>query len=249
MSAVVFLEIFLPQLSFESPPEMALDEVLDFLALNLSPSHMLQIKRLSDYYDVENLRSYLLGQPMTARGNVPRHRLEEYTLLGDCSIPGTESFFEAYPDLDTQRKHAHELMPSFLKKRSKESSSFVQKNYLFEYRLRHIFAYLRAVSLGKTYTLNEGELSFFLDDVDSWPEEFLKLPTLWKGVHRGPLEFEHSIAKWKFEYYDSLGVHNTPFSFKTILIYFLKLRLLESRRSMKNPQHSHTLERMAKVVQ
>jgi hypothetical protein len=249
MSAIAFLEILLPQLNLDTPPEMSLDEVLDFFLLNLSSSEMQQVQRLSDYYDVENLRSYLLGQPMTARGNLPRHRLQEKTLGDEWAIPGTESFFNAYPNIDAKRKHAHELMLFFLKERAKEPSSFVQKCYLFEYRLRHIFAFLRAENLGRTYEIDPDELSFSLNDPNTWPPEFQSLPKIWQGIHRGPLEFEQSIAKWKIDYYDALGSHNDPFSFENILIYFLKLRLLESRKNMKNPQLPHTLERMAKAVQ
>jgi hypothetical protein len=249
MSAIAFLEILLPRLSFESLPEMSLDEVLDFFVLNLSSSQMHQIQQLSDYYDVENLRSYLLGQPMTARGNLPRHRLQEKTVAGDCAIPGTEAFFDAYPDLDAQKKHAHELTFFFLKSRSKEPPSFAQKNSLFEYQLRHIFAFLRAEALERTYEIESEDLSFSLNDTNTWPPEFLSLPKLWQGTHRGPLEFEKSLAKWKFEHYEALEAHNDPFSFDNIMIYFLKLRLLELRKNMKNPQLTHTLERMAKAVQ
>jgi hypothetical protein len=249
MSAIAFLEILLPQLSLESPPEMSLDEVLDFFSLNLTSSQMAQVAQFSDYYDVENLRSYLLGQPMTARGNFPRHRLQEKTLSGDWVIPGTQAFFDLYPDLDAKKKHAHELMLSFLKERSKSSSSFAQRHYSFEYQLRHIFAFLRAESLSRTYEVDSDDLSFSLADVTTWPPEFLDLPKLWQGTHRGPLEFEKSIAKWRFEYYEALEARNEPFCFETILIYFLKLRLLESRKNMKNPQLTHTLERMAKAVQ
>ena len=249
MSAIAFLEILLPHLCLESTPEMSLDEVLDFFALNLSSSQMHQVQQLSDYYDAENLRSYLLGQPMTARGNVPRHRLQEKVLAGDCAIPGTEAFFDTYPDLDSKKKHAHELLFSFLKERSKAPTSFAQRYYLFEYQLRHIFAFLRAESLERTYEVASEDLSFSLTDTNTWPSEFLNLTKIWQGMNRGPLEFEKSIAKWKFDYYETLGAHNDPFSFETILIYFLKLRLLESRKNMKNPQLTHTLERMAKAVQ
>jgi hypothetical protein len=249
MSTTAFLEILLPQLSLESSLEMSLDEVLDFFGLNLSPAQLHQVQQLSDYYDVENLRSYLLGQPMTARGNLPRHRLQEKTLSGECSIPGTESFFDSYPDLDTQKKHSAELMVLFLKSRSKGPSSFAQRYYLFEYQLRHIFAFLRGERLERSYEVPDGDLSFSLGDTNTWPIEFLSLPALFQEMRKGPLEFEKSIAKWKLDYYEALGTHNEPFSFENILIYFLKLRLLESRGNMKNPELTHALERMAKAVQ
>lgn len=248
MSAIVFLELLLPKLSFDAPPEISFTEMLTYFQLNLSEKKRTQVSALHSIFDVYNLRCFLINQTMPFQGVYPRHTLQEKTILNEPIIKGTESFFALYPTLGEKQKHVDILYKMFLESYAFEKPSFVQKYFRFEYFFRQISAYLRAENLKISYEIDPEALPFDLQTLSTWPEEFLPLVDIFHKNHSSPIALEHELSKWKFSYFESLLEEQKPFSFEKILLYFLERQLLEMRKNMHNPQFSSSLKQIIEAV-
>jgi hypothetical protein len=249
MGSRYFLIPFLPPLSMDAHPELSLHEIEFFLSLNLSRREMIVVEQLYTLYDIENIRSFLLNLPMTAVGNISKEDLHEMLENDECPLSSLEPFFALYQTLEERKDHVHELLRLFLKAAHPSLSQCVQKYFQIENISRCLMAYLRANALGRTFEVDAEELGFDPTDTKSWPEAFTPLISIWQARHQSPLDLENAFSTWKFDVIGNLRAHIPPFSLDYILSYLLQLRLVESRRELKNPAHQNTLERIAKAVQ
>lgn len=244
--ARIFLNCFLPELFLDSPPELSLDEVEFFVRLNLSASEMRNVEKLYTLYDIENVRLWLLGLPMTQTGRFSHEELQE--LLKDFSsspIPGTEVFCSLYPTLFDRQQHAHELMRCFFKN-ERNLSPFLRRYFELENGSRLILAHLRAKTLNRPFPIDPEELGFDIEDTFSWPEWFQPLLHIWDTKNKTPYLLEEALTKWKFDAVDALCSDNDLMAIGYVLAYLIKLRIVEARQRRNEPRHKNTLERMVK---
>jgi hypothetical protein len=249
MGSRYFIIAFLPPLSFDSPPELSSHEVEFFLRLNLSRHEMKTVDQLHTLYDLENIRSLLMDLPLTATGNIPHDDLREMMENDECPLHGLETFFVLYPTLEKRKEHVHELIQFFFRASSSSPSRCVLQYFWIENVSRCLMAHLRATALGKTFDIDAEEIGFDPNDTKSWPELFAPLASLWATCHHSPLDLEEAFSRWKFNVIGTLCANSPPFSIDYVLTYLLQLRLVESRREIKNPAHQNILERIAKAVQ
>ncbi len=249
MGSRYFFINFLPPLSLDTTPEMSLDEVEFFMHQNLSSSEMRVVNRLYTFFDLENIRSFLLDLPMKVQGTIPHDALRDMLENDECPLPALEKFFTCYPTLEERKSHVHDLLSSFFQGQPHSLPRFVAQYFRIENTSRSLMAYLRAQALGKTYEINAEDLGFDPADNKSWPEIFSPLFTLWQARRQSPLDLEQAYASWKFDVIDSLTAQSAPFSLDLGLAYLLQLHLIESRRELKKPAQQNILERIAKAVQ
>jgi len=249
MGSRYFLTAFLPALAFDAPPELSLAEVEFFLKLNLNHHEMGIVHQLYHLFDLENVRSFLMSIPMTAKGAIPHDALREMLENDECPLSALQAFFTLFPTIEERRAHVHELTRFFFKKIPPSLPPFVRRYFWIENISRCLMARIRAKTLGKSFELDSEECGFDPDDPQNWPEIFQPLHTLWSAGARSALDVEEAFSKWKFDTIGSLTADSAPFSLDYVLSYLLQLRLVESRRDIKNPSHQNTLERIAKAVQ
>jgi len=241
-----FLLIFLPTLSFDRQPELSQEEVNFFLQQNLSFHEWNVVRDLYRLYDIENIRAYFLGVPMTAPGLFSHDELIEKLTEGE-SIPEAEAFFRKYPTTEEKKRHIHELRKYFLRY-FQPSHPFLRKYFHFELHLRHILAWLRARITHKMYQVSQEELHFDITNLKTWPEWFVPLANLWQQGKHHPREIEETLARWKFSTIGNFCEESPPFSLDFILAYLIQLRILETRQELENPHHLTTLQRIVKAV-
>jgi hypothetical protein len=248
MASRFFLVPFLPTLSFEAQPELSLHELEFFLRLNLSSSEMATVRQLYMLYDLENVRSFLLGLPMTAVGKIPHEELRDQLENEECPIPGVQEFLTQYKTPFERAANAHHLSRFFLTHTPSDLPPFIHNYFRFEHLGRLLMASLRAKALGQPFEVDPEEVGFDIHDQKSWPEAFAPLGTIWHSRHHHPKELEEAVSAWKFQFLGSLISDCPPFSLDRILAYILQLRILESRREMKAASHIPTLERIVEAV-
>ncbi len=238
-----FLIPFLPELKFETSPEISSQELLFYLQQNLSRSEMQDVDRLQTLQDLENLRSFFLGTPMMVQGSISHEELV-IALRDPEFIPrGAEVFYKTYKTLSDRQKYAHELIHSFLKNQ-KKPAGFVHRYFRFENTCRLVFSWLRAQALQREVTIDPEEIGFDITDTAQWPEPFQELLRIWKTKGGSPSELEAAISQWKFHAVDALCDQEDPFSLDLVFAYIVKLRKLEERQSMNDPRNQKTLQEM-----
>ena len=248
MASRFFLVPFLPSLSFDAPPELSLHELGFFLRLNLSAAEMETVHQLYMLYDLENIRAFLAGLPMTAIGKFPHDDLRDQLENEECSIPGVPEFFAQYKTPAERAANAHLLPRYFFTHTSSDLPTFIREYFQFEHLGRLLMASLRAEALGRVFEVEPEEVGFDIHDQKAWPEVFAPLVTIWHTRHHNPKELEEAVSEWKFRILGSLIEDCDPFSLNRVLAYILQLRILESRREMKTANHIPTLERIVEAV-
>ena len=248
MASRFFLVPFLPPLAFEAQPELSLHEVEFFFKQNLSSAEMATVHQLYTLYDLENVRAFLVGIPMTAVGQFRHEDLREQLENEECQISGVPEFFAQFKTPSERAMNAHLLPRYFLTHISSDLSPFIRNYFRFEHISRLVMASLRAEALGRTFEVDPVEIGFDIRDHKSWPEVFYPLITIWSARRHNPKELEEAVSSWKFRILGSLIEESPPFSLDRVLAYILQLRILESRREMKTANHIPTLERIVEAL-
>ncbi len=239
MSDQVFLTIFLPSLSFNSPPELSFEDLRFFLNLNLSSKEQKILSGFLTFYDLENVRAWLLQTPMTVRGSMSHELLKDRLIDGNTGIRVVDSFLKTYSTQEDRLLYLPTLSKLYIKAASQTGYSFLQKYFRLENRIRRILSTFRAETSVPPFQLTPEELS---------SSQYRDLYTIWKKRAHS-FDIEREISQWKFLEIERLGEQALPFSFDRILSYLIRLLLVESRLGMKEHTHIKSLERLAKVVQ
>lgn len=248
MGSRFFLVPFLPPLVFDEQPELSLYEVDFFLRLNLSANELSIVHQLQAHVDLNNVRHFFMGQPMTVVGHIPHDLLREQLENNECTLPGVPEFCALYQSPEDRATHSHELTRLFLENIPKDWPKFIQNHFRIEHMSRHLMAYLRATATGEPYPISHEELGFDVTDHNTWPEPFSQLFTMWNSRHDHPRELDTAISAWKFETAGCSIADSAPFSLDQVLAYLIQLRILEARREMNDPIHTKTLERIVEAV-
>ena len=239
MNDHVFLGIFLPILTFDAPPELSFEDLRFFLDLNLSSKEQKILQELLSFFDLENVRSWVLQKPMTIRGRIPHEILKEGLETASTGIGTVDSFLTTYPSSEERVLHLSLLSKMFIKTACTEAHPFLQKYFRFENSCRRILSTFRAEASFQPFELTQEELS---------SQQYRTLYSLWQKKGHS-YDIEKAIAQWKFTEIELLGEESPLFSFDRILSYILRLLLVESRLGMKEEVHMKSLERLVKVAQ
>jgi hypothetical protein len=235
----IFLSIFLPDLAFDATPQLSFEDLRFFLDLNLSSSEQKVLRSFLTFYDLENVRSWILQMPMTVRGSIPHETLKDRLSDGETGIPVVDAFLKKFPTQDERVHNLPTLSKLYIKPASQTGHPFLKKYFFFENRIRRILSTFRAETSVPPFQLTSEELS---------SPEYHALYRIWKKrAHSYAIERE--IAAWKFLEIERLGQESPPFSFDRILSYLIRLLLVESRQAMKEPIYIKSLEQLAKVTQ
>lgn len=239
MNNHIFLGIFLPPLTFDAPPEMTFEDLRFYLNLNLSATEQKILKEIFSFFDLENVRSWVLQQPMTVRGSMPHETLKDKLDEGKTGIASVDKFLALYPSQEERVLNLHMLSKMHIKSGCSEAHPFLRKYFFLENTFRRILSTFRAETSLSPFELTQEELS---------SRRYRELYAIWQK--RGhSYDIEKSIAQWKFLEVERMGEESPPFSFDRILSYLIRLLLVESRLRMKEDVQMTTLERLAKVAQ
>jgi hypothetical protein len=132
----VFVGAALPPLSFGEMPEISFDQLASYVGENLSKEAQRGFELLRLSIDIENVRRYLLGEPIDSRGTLSEKELEE-AILNDVFLPDyVGTFLDTYQDEADRASYFGLVLSDFYRIAQEETTGFVRDYFAFERNLR-----------------------------------------------------------------------------------------------------------------
>lgn len=248
MNSHPFLTIFLPTLSFHTTPELSTEDLLFFLDINLSKTEQVAVSQLFSFYDLDNVRAWILGLPMTTSGNIPHDELKDLLEDSETKIVAIDRFLARYPTNEERILNLPLLTKFFIQEAISSFHPFLRKYFSFENTTRILLSFLRGQDQNRQPEESIKTLPFNVHVVAEWPEIYQKLYSCLQK--KAPsCEIEKAVAFWKFNAIERLGEESPSFSFDNVLSYLIRLHLVETRLGMKDKSHLKNLELLVKVAQ
>lgn len=238
MTNYYFVGVYLPALSFDVAPEISFQEFDDLLRQNLTVSDYAKTKKIREMYDILNLRSFWLGQPLDPRGEMQKREIEE-ALITQAGFPVyLYDFLGRYEKVEDRLRHFPWLLARFFQTAVQESSGFVRAYLQFEREWRLVFAGFRAKKMGRDLRVElqyedpeEDLIAQMLAQKDAKeyepPEKYEHLKVLFEKHGNDPLALEKGLDQYRFDYIDQLVGLEDQFSIDHILAYMVQLIIVE----------------------
>jgi Protein of unknown function (DUF2764) len=237
MSNYYFVGTLLSPLSFDTRPEMTLAQLDELLADNLTIHDYKKILIARRFYDVLNLRSLWLGEPLDVLGEMSKIELEE-ALANQVGLPAfVYKFVDTYEKNSERLHHFPLLLAKFFQDVRTVKDSFLRHYLTIERELRLVLTAFRAKKLGRSLSVElqyedpEEELIAQLlaqQDATTYepPEKYQDLKVLFDKYGNDPIALQRALDQYRFEVLDNLVDPADGFSIDRILAYFLQLILV-----------------------
>lgn len=234
MSNYYFLGTFLPSLSFDAVPEMTLLQLNELMRDQLTTHDYKKVLIARQFYDVLNLRSLWLGEPLDPLGEKNKIELEEALLEQVGLPPFVYEFIDTYEKSSERLRYFPLLLAKFFQSVEKIKDPFLRSCLIMERELRLVLTAFRAKKLGRLLSLElqyenpEEELIAQLlaqQDAPNYelPEKYQSLKLLFEKEGNRPLELQKALDQYRFNKLESFVDPADGFSIDRILAYFLQL--------------------------
>ncbi|MFV0339565.1 MAG: DUF2764 family protein [Parachlamydiaceae bacterium] len=237
MKGYFFLVTSLPQLHLGNPLDISWDELTFLLTSNLDKSDYNQVKALRLYYDLENIRSFWSGFPLSRFGNFNEVDLEQ-ALVARLGLPSyVYDFMARYDSKEERLKHFSLLFENYFEEQLHASGWFLTQVFKMVRDVKVILTALRAKTLGKDLLaelqFQDPQDSLIADilaqkDAKSYdpPEEYQEVKHLYETHSESPLELQKALLQYQFRKVDELiGLH--IFTLDAVLSYVYRWILVE----------------------
>jgi len=237
MTQYYFLATLLPQLQIGVPPEINSRELKAFVEANVPSGDKEKVYAIRLYADLQNLRSFLRGEPFSAAGNFNENQLEEAVLTRSGFPDYVYDFLERYDSKEERLKNFTHLFAHYFRSEVPKQEGFLHDYLLFERERRLVLTALRAKRLGRDLL---EELQFEDPDDDfvvrilaqkdnkeyEPPERYADLKGLYEEHADNPLELHKALAEYRYARIGEIaGIK--PFSIDRILAYIARLEIVE----------------------
>lgn len=232
-----FLASLLPELQIGHPPDLSFSAFDQLMKNNLTKSDYKLAVAFLRYYDIQNIRSFWLGEELDPRGFYNEVDLEE-SLVTRLGLPEyVYSFLEKYDAKESRLKHFPALMTAYFTEESEASEGFLKKYLIFERELRIVLAGFRAKQLGRDVTAelqyedpNDEIVAQVLAQKDSKtyepPARYADMKALFEQHYKEPLEIHQALCEYRFQKIDQMiGIE--LFSIDRVLAYLAQLIIVE----------------------
>lgn len=221
-----FLATLLPSLEIGQTPEISIESYNDLLEKNLTEPDLEKIKRLRLYFDLENIRLFWSGKPVTVYGNLDKNALEEALLSGQ-GLPGyVYNFMDSYAE-NKRVSHFGQLFAQYFQ--DQKDSKF-QKDAR---NIRLVLAALRCKKFGRPllpelqYEDLEDDLTEFLlaqkdGKTIELTSDYVELKTIYESLSDLPLELHRAILSYRFRKIEEV-IGLQIFTIDRLLGYYMQL--------------------------
>lgn len=232
-----FPATFIPELKISMPPEISVEAYQRLLKENLSSFDLKALAVMRSYFDLENIRYFWMGYPMTPYGNWDENALEEALLIGKGLPDYVYKFMDTYDNREERINHFGQLFASFFSEEIRKSTGFLKTFLIEERAIRLILVALRSKKWGKSL-LNELQYENPDDHLVAWiiaqkdaksfdpPEEYKELKTIYELYADQPLELSQALLNYRFKKIEELlGLQ--IFTIDRLLAYYFQLVLID----------------------
>ncbi|CAF24405.1 unnamed protein product [Candidatus Protochlamydia amoebophila UWE25] len=257
MANYYYVGVSLSPLSFDAPPEITFEELERLLKDNLSTKDYQKIQLIRHYYDILNLRSYWLGEPLDPRGELNSLELSE-ALATQVGLPSyVYDFMLKYESKKERIHHFSFLLAKFFQKAGSEKNLFLKNYFSFERELRLVWTGYRAKKLGRDLSIQlqyedpeENLIAQLLAQKDArnfeLPEKFLNLREIFENFADHPFDLEKALDQYRIEYIEKTVEENDKFSIDRILAYTIQLVILEKWFELDKQKGKEIIDRIVR---
>jgi len=237
MTNYYFLASLLPALRIGEASELPFRELDKLLTTNITGKDYEAVKVVKRYYDVENVRSYWLGEEISPYGNLDHTELEEAFVTGDGLPAYVYDFLDRFDKEEDRLHHFPSLISSYFNEELPGACGFLYRYLLFEREWRLVTTAFRAKSLGRDVG-QELQYEDFSDDLvaqilaqkdaKAWqlPERFDTLLEILETNYNNPMLLHRALCEWRFEKLYTFAEVDF-FSINRILRYLTRLMIVE----------------------
>lgn len=231
-----FLAIALPPLQIGAIPEIDFVHLEEMLQENLTHSDYQKTLTLRRLYDIENIRSFWLGESLDPWGLV-KETLEE-ALLSDEGLPHyVYLFLEEYDTKEKRLKYFPKLIANYFKEELKHTTGFLRTYLKFEREMRLVLTAFRAKKLGRDIAEELqfedpdepiiGQILAFRDSKTyEPPDEYLDLKKIFEEFQNSPFGLYQALCEYRFHKIDEI-VGDKQFSIDRILGYLAQFFIVQ----------------------
>jgi Protein of unknown function (DUF2764) len=256
MTKYYFLGCALPELSIEKACDISIDELSTMLEMNLSDLDLNKLNSVKFLNDLNNLKAFLLNEPIDTNGNFNATQLEDI-LLAKADLPDFAiDFLNKYESDQLRVKYFAELLANFFNWAITEFTGFLRKYFDFERKMRLSLAAIRA----KRFNFNLEQEFQFEDLSDPFvayllaqkdlesiePEgDFKQLLDIYNHHINDPMMLNKAIIEWKLNQIYAIE-EQYPFQIDEILGYYIRLMLIEKWHKLNTLNNKDVVNQLSR---
>ena len=256
MRNAYFLAPSLPPLTLGEVPQISFADFLWRLSVNLSSKDLHGAEVIRRFIDLQNLRAFILEEPLDPRGNLSYKEFDEALLQRDILPEYVFDFLANHETALSQVRAFPELLVSFFREEKKKAKGFLRDYLTFEREWRIILTAIRAKQLGRDLSVElqfedsaDPIVSHVLAQKDAPeyepPAEYLDFKEGIIAAGSDPLKRSEFIASYRYEKVKEL-VEEPLFSVDWILGYAVRLMIAEDWVALDAKRGAEMLETMVR---
>ena len=257
MAQYYFVGTFLPELTFESPPEISFAELEELFRDNLSKKDLEKIFYIRRFYDILNVRALWNEEELDPKGDLSAIELNE-AIEGRVGLPSyVYEFIDKYEKKADRLHHFPFLLATFFKNASFLKDRFLKSYFRFERELRLVLTAFRAKKLGRDLSVElqyenpEEELIgqiLAAQDAKTYepPEKYADLKVIFEKNGDNPLALQKALDAYRFEFIEKLVDMSDVFSNDRMIAYFFQFLLIEKWFQLDHAEGIKIITRVAK---
>jgi hypothetical protein len=238
MAKYYFVGTLLPVLSYDTPPDITFQQLIELLRENLTKEDYAKTLVIRRFFDILNLRALWLGEDLDSRGELTPLAIGE-ALVSRSGLPDyVFEFLDAYDKAADRLKHFPFLLSRFFKSGDVLSDPFLKDYMQFERELRLVMTAFRAKKLGKDLAAElqyedpeEEIIAQILAQKDAKvyepPEKYHDLKIIFEKYGNDPMALQRALDEYRFETIENMVDMSDTFSIERILAYMTQLILVE----------------------
>lgn len=251
-----FLANVLPPLQVEMAPELSFVDFCDLLDENLKPQDRRPVEVVRLYYDIQNLRSLWLRQPLDERGNFSELELDEAILEREGLPDYVYDFIDRYDDDADKVARFGQLVQQYFLEEIAQAEGFLQEYLCFEREWRLVLLGFRAKQQGRDIAV---ELQYedpydpivaqlmAQKDAKSFepPARYEELKSLFEQRQDDPFELYKGLCEYRMRKVQEM-IEAEQFSIDFILGYMVQLIIVERWLELDRQQGQEIVESIVK---
>ncbi|MCI0382573.1 MAG: DUF2764 domain-containing protein [Chlamydiae bacterium] len=249
-----FLAPSLPPLVVGETPDITFEELDYRLSTNLYKKDYEKVHLFRRYFDLHNIRSLLLEEPLDSRGNLTEKELDEALLIHDILPEYVFDFLDEYESKEEKLRYIFGLFSKYFSEEIPKQKGFVKKYLQFERDWRLILLAFKAKRL-KSDLVYELQFEDFSDSLVAYimaqkdaeefhpPPEYNEIKLLLESCGNDPWVQFKEFATYRFNKIEEMAGYPL-FSIDWILGYLARLFIVEKWRLMDEEEGKRRLEKI-----
>lgn len=249
-----FLAPSFPKLILGQIPEIAFDELIYRLEMNLSSEDLEKVRILRLLIDLENIRAHYLKEPIDPRGNLSEKQLDEALLVQNLLPDYVFEFLDQFEEDSEKVAHFSGLLSRYYSEEiTRAKKGFLKNLLILQREMRLVLTALRAKKTGRD-VVQELQFEDFTDplvaqilaqkDADDYdpPLDYQSLKTQVRACADDVWQQYVSVLQYEFDKIEEMTGYPL-FSLDWILGFFAQFLLVDHMARLDQTAGKEQLEK------